>query len=384
MFMTNWAKNSNSKVVEIAEILHNRGMLPAVTLSAQSFHTRTLELAKRGNIKSDRYDTLLTEFRSRGIPTYTDLIWGLPGESLETHLAGIERVLQAGGCPVVWPLLLLNNTEYASDTFGAQYPLIVERRPGDVSNPDLVADVVLGHPDLTEAEWRRGNMHAAATGVFAKASMRCTLRYLSHVGGVRIVDLVDAIIDLIDAGEVPCPGLTEVQHNYAVALADPSKFDEELLLSILGPHVLREEMYYQTMLRLVLQDATTHREILKWVSKALIERFGLAGRPGMELLAGVRTLDLAAGGVWRSSLVGKTLSGFFAVHPRALAVLVEGGDVPDWGFDPDADAVQGRFVSPRQRAGLWLSMLDLKLIHGYSRLLWEAEVVLLHGATAPR
>ncbi|WP_345633581.1 radical SAM protein, partial [Rugosimonospora acidiphila] len=384
VFMTNWAKNSNSKVVEIAEILHNRGMLPAVTLSAQSFHTRTLELAKRGNIKSDRYDTLLTEFRSRGIPTYTDLIWGLPGESLETHLAGIERVLQAGGCPVVWPLLLLNNTEYASDTFGAQYPLIVERRPGDVSNPDLVADVVLGHPDLTEAEWRRGNMHAAATGVFAKASMRCTLRYLSHVGGVRIVDLVDAIIDLIDAGEVPCPGLTEVQHNYAVALADPSKFDEELLLSILGPHVLREEMYYQTMLRLVLQDATTHREILKWVSKALIERFGLAGRPGMELLAGVRTLDLAAGGVWRSSLVGKTLSGFFAVHPRALAVLVEGGDVPDWGFDPDADAVQGRFVSPRQRAGLWLSMLDLKLIHGYSRLLWEAEVVLLHGATAPR
>ena len=384
VFMTNWAKNSNSKVVEIAEILHHRGMLPGVTLSAQSFDTRTLQLAQRGNIKSGRYDTLLTEFRRRGIPTYTELIWGLPGESLETHLAGIERVLQAGGCPVVWPLLLLNNTEYASDTFGAKHPLVVERRPGDVSNPDLVADVVLGHPDLTEAEWRHGNLHAAATGVFAKASMRCTLRYLSHIGGVRIVDLVDAIIDLIDAGEVPCPGLTEVQHNYAAALADPARFDEELLLSILGPHVLREEMYYQAMLRLVLRDTGTHREILTSVSRALIERFGLAGRPGIGLLSGVRTMDLAAGGIWRSALVGKTVSGFFAIHPRALAVLVEGGDVPDWGFDPDIDAVQGRFASPRQRAGLWLSMLDLKLIHGYSRLLWEADVVLLHGAAVTR
>lgn len=118
VFMTNWAKNSNSQVVEIAEVLHSRGMLPGVTLSAQSFDTHTLQLAHRGNIKSDRYDTLLTEFRERGIPTYTDLIWGLPGETLPIHLAGIERVLQAGGCPVMWPLLLLNNTEYASDTFG--------------------------------------------------------------------------------------------------------------------------------------------------------------------------------------------------------------------------------------------------------------------------
>ena len=385
VFMTNWAKNSNSQVVEIAEVLHSRGMLPGVTLSAQSFDTQTLQLALRGNIKPDRYDTLLTEFRDRGIPTYTELIWGLPGESLATHLAGIERVLQAGGCPVVWPLLLLNNTEYASDTFGAQHPLVVEHRPGDVSKPQLVAGVVVGHPDLSKEDWVRGNLHYAATGAFAKVSMRCTLRYLSHVGGVRIVDLVDAIIDLIDAGEVPCAGLTEVHHNHAEALDDPAKFDEELLLSILG-EATHEELYYQAMVRLLLRDASQHREVLEWVSKELIERFGLAGRPGIELLSGVRMLDLAGGSIWRSSLVGKRLSGFFAVHPRALAVLVESGDVPDWGFDPDADAVYGRFVSPREWArnaqgrGMWLSTVDLMLTQGFGRLLWDGEVVLLSGA----
>jgi hypothetical protein len=360
-------------------------MLPGVTLSAQSFDTHTLQLAQRGNIKPERYDKLLTDFRDRGIPTYTELIWGLPGESLETHLAGIERVLQAGGCPVVWPLLLLNNTEYASDTFGARHPFIVERRPGDVSKPHLVADVVVGHPDLSKEAWVRGNMHYAATGAFAKASMRCTLRYLSHVGGVRIVDLVDAIIDLIDAGEVPCPGLTEVQHNHAEALDDPARFDEELLLSILG-EATYEELYYQATVRLVLRDATQHREILESVSKALIERFGLAGRPGIEFLSGVRMLDLAGGSIWRSSLVGKTLSGFFAVHPSALAVLVDSGDVPEWGFDRDADVVHGRFTSPRDWARnargrrMWLSTLDLMLTQGFGRLLWEGKVTLLSGA----
>ena len=385
VFMTNWAKNSNSKVVEIAEVLHRRGMLPGVTLSAQSFDTHTLQLAQRGNIKSDRYDTLLTEFRDRGIPTYTEVIWGLPGETLPTHLAGIERVLQAGGCPVVWPLLLLNNTEYASDTFGARHPLVVERRPGDVSKPHLVADVVVGHADLSKADWVRGNLHYAATGAFAKVTMRCTLRYLSHVGGVRIVDLVDAILDMVDAGEVPCPGLTEVHRNHAAALHDPAAFDEDLLSSILG-EATAEELYYQAMLRLVLSDAGTHRETLEWISRALIERFDLAGRPGLELLSGVRMLDLAGGGIWRSALVGKRVSGFFAIHPRALAVLVESGDVPDWGFDPYADVVHGRFVSPRawasnaQGRGRWLSTLDLMLTQGFGRLLWESEIKLLSGA----
>lgn len=189
-------------------------------------------------------------------------------------------------------------------------------------------------------------------------------------------------MDLIDAGQVPCPGLTAVQHNHAEALHDPARFDQELLLSILGPHVLREEMYYQAMLRLVLQDAGTHRQILTWLSTALVERFDLADSPGLGLLSGVRTLDLAAGAIWRSALVGRRVSGFFAVHPHALSVLVDSGDVPDWSFDPHADAVHGRFVSPRERAGLWLSMLDLKLMHGYSRLLWEGEVSLLQGAAA--
>ncbi|MDO9398589.1 MAG: hypothetical protein Q7T71_18755, partial [Herbiconiux sp.] len=187
-------------------------------------------------------------------------------------------------------------------------------------------------------------------------------------------------------GDVPCPRLTAVQHNHAEALDDPAVFDEELLLSILH-EATYEELYYQAMLRLVLQDATRHREILEWISSVLIERFGLAGRPGLELLSGVRTLDLAAGSIWRSSLVGKTVSGFFAVHPRALTVLVEGGDVPNWGFDREATVVHGRFVSPRawalnaQSRRMWLSTLDLMLTQGFGRLLWEGEVKLLSGAS---
>jgi len=84
--------------------------------------------------------------------------------------------------------------------------------------------------------------------------------------------------------------------------------------------------------------------------------------------------------------VGKTVSGFFAIHPRALAVLVESGDVPDWGFDPDVTVVHGRFTSPRDWARnargrrMWLSTLDLMLTQGFGRLLWEGKVTLLSGA----
>ncbi|WP_458247090.1 radical SAM protein [Streptomyces sp. MAI_2237] len=73
---TNWAKNSNERIVEIASMLHAADLTGAITLSAQSFDAEVLKIANRSNIRTDHYRRLLTRFRALDVPTYTDLIWG--------------------------------------------------------------------------------------------------------------------------------------------------------------------------------------------------------------------------------------------------------------------------------------------------------------------
>ena len=85
-----WAKFSSDKIIPIAKELQEGGLLRAVTLAVQSLDETTLEIIKRDNIKFDKFSELTETFRENGIPTYTELIMGMPGETLESWKRGLE------------------------------------------------------------------------------------------------------------------------------------------------------------------------------------------------------------------------------------------------------------------------------------------------------
>ena len=92
-FQTNWAKVSSEKIIPLAKELQSVGLLKAVTLSLQSLDKNTLDIIKRANLKSKSFSTLTASFRDENIPTYTELIMGLPGETLASFKKGLETVL---------------------------------------------------------------------------------------------------------------------------------------------------------------------------------------------------------------------------------------------------------------------------------------------------
>ena len=87
-----WAKNSSEKIIPIANELKKGGILGAVTLAVQSLDKTTLDIIIRANIKFDKFSDLATEFRLNGIPTYTEIILGLPGETLQSYKDGLEII----------------------------------------------------------------------------------------------------------------------------------------------------------------------------------------------------------------------------------------------------------------------------------------------------
>ena len=93
VFRPTWAKFSSDKIIPIAKQLQDVGLLRAVTLSLQSLDDETLKIIKRENIKFEKFSELTKTFRDNKIPTYTEMIMGLPGETLESWKKGLEILL---------------------------------------------------------------------------------------------------------------------------------------------------------------------------------------------------------------------------------------------------------------------------------------------------
>ena len=111
-FRAAYAKNSNMKVFEIGKLLNDADMSKGVTLSFQSMDENTLSVIKRSNIKVQNFEELVKLYHQQDIPTYTEIIMGLPGETHDSFLNGIEKLLNAGqhdGLNIYVCIVLLNS-----------------------------------------------------------------------------------------------------------------------------------------------------------------------------------------------------------------------------------------------------------------------------------
>ncbi|GAA1225943.1 hypothetical protein GCM10009665_15530 [Kitasatospora nipponensis] len=349
LVMTNWAKNTTGRVVEIARILHEAGLTGAITLSTQSFDPEVLQIANRSNIRASHYHRMQQAFRELGIPTYTDLIWGLPGESAASFRDGIEEVLQAGGSPVVYPLLLLNNTDFSHARFRTEQGLVTRRMPADVSNPELVADVVVGHAKMTERDWLDGLELRLSLCLFQKVLLRCTLRYLHRTSGVRMVDLLEGLRTLLFAepADEPAAGVgggagagagarvRRLARNYADAWREPETIDWELLRTANREQGVPEELHYQAILRHLVASPQALRRYLTQTVRELRAHLALPDCPEATLdqLIGA---DVAGTALLRTTLSGAPQLVDFELPADVHRLLVDNGDLPALPADPDA------------------------------------------------
>jgi radical SAM superfamily enzyme YgiQ (UPF0313 family) len=92
-FHPTFAKFSSERLIPIAKTLQSSGLLRAVTLAVQSMDEATLDIIKRANVKFDEWSALTKSFRDAEIPTYTELIMGLPGETVDSFKEGLEIII---------------------------------------------------------------------------------------------------------------------------------------------------------------------------------------------------------------------------------------------------------------------------------------------------
>ena len=125
-----WAKNSSEKIIPIAKQLQDGGILGAVTLAVQSLDPDTLKIIKRANIKFDTFSELASIFRKNGIPTYTELIMGMPGETLQSFKDGLDSIAMTKVDTVfIYNCTVLPNAPMNVPEYREKYKIKIARSP---------------------------------------------------------------------------------------------------------------------------------------------------------------------------------------------------------------------------------------------------------------
>ncbi|MBC9000571.1 MULTISPECIES: KedN5 family methylcobalamin-dependent radical SAM C-methyltransferase [Micromonospora] len=143
-FESSWAKNKSKVFYEIVRRMKEAGLRSSFTLALQSLNPDALTLMRRRNMKVNDWRDLVRWLNREGLDCYAELIWGAPGDTVESFLAGYDELAQHVSRIAVYPIMLLPNTEYAENK--ELYGIVALR--GD--NDDF--EYVLAHRTMTFAD----------------------------------------------------------------------------------------------------------------------------------------------------------------------------------------------------------------------------------------
>lgn len=113
-YTISWAKNQKREVVEIVKkLIYQGGAKIGLNLSVQTMDENTLDVIKRKNLGTNQIEEVFELCEENNIPLYTELILGLPGETLSSWKENFFRLYKAGNHTgiTVYQAQLLENAE---------------------------------------------------------------------------------------------------------------------------------------------------------------------------------------------------------------------------------------------------------------------------------
>ena len=112
-------KNNKERIIEATSIL---GDAFTVAMSVQSMDQRVLANINRSNIKLDHYTEVNKHLHKEGRSTSGEVIIGLPGETKESFMKGVQQVIDSGVSRIViYTLMMLHGTEFKDIAYRHKY-----------------------------------------------------------------------------------------------------------------------------------------------------------------------------------------------------------------------------------------------------------------------
>ncbi|MDD4874760.1 MAG: radical SAM protein, partial [Dehalococcoidales bacterium] len=156
-------KNSTKRIFRLQKILNDAGLQKGVNLALQSVDEGTLKNIDRDNISNSMFKDLQKMFTKGRIPTFSDIIIALPGESYDTFVKGVNKVIENGQHNRIQfiNLAVLANTRMAEPAYQQKYGLLTKELKAIPHHANLeeapeiyeAHNIVIGTNSMTKEDW---------------------------------------------------------------------------------------------------------------------------------------------------------------------------------------------------------------------------------------
>ncbi len=207
VFKPCYAKDSDDTVFEAGCLLNSNHIDKGVTLAYQTLDLQTLENIGRKNLTLEHFSDLYARYSEAGIPTYTELILGLPGETYDSFCRGICSLLESGqsNSMTVYECQVYDNSPMGNPEYREKHGIKVSRIPsfGIHYNPDYngvqeYMDIITETAAMPKNEWVKAYMFSVVLQTFHHLGLtRFFAIYLNKEKGISYHEFYSMLFDYI-------------------------------------------------------------------------------------------------------------------------------------------------------------------------------------------
>ncbi len=230
-------KNSSEKIFSLQRTLNDAGLQKGVNLALQSLNQDTLTSIGRTNISNDSYRNLIMLFANAKIPTFTDLIIGLPNETYDSLTTGISQLIEWGQHNRIQfiNLTVLPNTAMNDRSYIERYGLVLQEtklishhtRRDEVAI-DEYQKLVVGTSTMPMTDWVKARVFCWTVSLLHFNKLLqivfITLNRIYHVGYRELIELFMSPDDKFES-------LSEIQKKFREKAAAIQNGDNEYVAS---------------------------------------------------------------------------------------------------------------------------------------------------------
>lgn len=178
-----YAKNSVARLEEIIRIFVDAGIQAEGVISIQTTDPHTLDVIRRSNIKTSKYEELIRVFREKKLPLAAEMMMGLPGSTLESLKSDMQFCFDRDLSLTAYDTRLLVNSPMSDPAYLAAHQI--------QTDPD---NILTSTSTYTRQDRRHmGDLHTTFYAAENLGALRYVLRYLQWDRGIPSLEFLDRL-----------------------------------------------------------------------------------------------------------------------------------------------------------------------------------------------
>jgi tRNA A37 methylthiotransferase MiaB len=276
-YTISWAKNQKREVVEIVrKLIYEGGSKLGLNLSVQTMDENVLDIIKRKNLDTNKIEEVFELCEQYNIPLYTELILGLPGETLESWKNNFYRLFEAGNHTgiTIYQAQLLENAEMnlsQRKLYKLEGRVVYDYLVGTYNEHELKegVEVVISTRDLTRDKMTQAQLFSWFMNTF---HINGITNYISRVlrkQGVTYQEFYTKLFEYIKQDEWLNSEIHRIAEHYN-NWAEYGRIDHT---PIQGMEIHGWNLVHSTIIN--LQSESKHKHIFDTIEKFLRQEFDI-------------------------------------------------------------------------------------------------------------